>query len=180
MLVAAALILAGVMAAALLALRSTRPALRVSDNAVLVGGGLAFPFVALLVLLVISLGVQRELLESGPQPWRVEAVTEQWNWRFSYPDTPGLVTYNVMHAPAAMPIHVQVTSRDVIHSFWVPRAAGKIDAIPGQINRIDFEVTAPGNYVGRCAEYCGIGHAYMRFALVVHPDEAVARAALAP
>ncbi len=63
---------------------------------------------------------------------------------------------------------VHVTSRDVIHSFWLPRLGGKIDAIPGQVNIIRLQVAEPGVYRGQCAEFCGVGHAAMSFTLQAH------------
>ena len=62
-----------------------------------------------------------------------------------------------------------VTSRDVIHSFWIPRLAGKIDAIPGHANVLRIQADAPGRFEGLCAEFCGVGHPGMRFQVVAHP-----------
>jgi heme/copper-type cytochrome/quinol oxidase subunit 2 len=61
-----------------------------------------------------------------------------------------------------------VSSDDVIHSFWVPRLGGKIDAIPGTRNRILIRADVPGRYGGVCAEFCGVGHTQMSFAVVAH------------
>ena len=60
-----------------------------------------------------------------------------------------------------------VTSRDVIHAFWIPRLAGKIDVIPGHVNVLRIQADAPGRYEGLCTEFCGLGHAGMRFDVVV-------------
>ena len=62
-----------------------------------------------------------------------------------------------------------VSSLDVIHSFWIPRFAGKIDAVPGHVNVLRIQADEPGRYEGQCSEFCGIGHALMRFAVIVHP-----------
>ncbi len=80
-----------------------------------------------------------------------------------------LRSINVMHVPAGVPIHVRIMSSDVIHSFWVPRLSGKLDAVPGKVNRLRLMVDEPGEYAGVCAEYCGDGHTGMRFTLVAHP-----------
>ena len=71
--------------------------------------------------------------------------------------------------PAGMPVDLVITSGDVIHSFWIPRLAGKMDAIPGRVNVLRVQADTPGPYAGECAEFCGTGHAGMRFEVVVHP-----------
>jgi len=68
-----------------------------------------------------------------------------------------------------MPVDLVITSGDVIHSFWIPRLAGKMDAIPGRVNVLRVQADTPGPYAGECAEFCGTGHAGMRFEVVVHP-----------
>ncbi len=60
-------------------------------------------------------------------------------------------------------IAISLESIDVIHSFWVPKLAGKLDVVPGRTNRMWFNATSPGTYSGQCAEFCGIGHAGMKF-----------------
>jgi cytochrome c oxidase subunit 2 len=68
-------------------------------------------------------------------------------------------------------VAANVESADVIHSFWVPRLAGKIDAIPGRTNTFFFNGTKAGTFSGQCAEFCGLGHADMRLTVVVHESE---------
>ncbi|MGY6634859.1 MAG: hypothetical protein ACXIU8_14120 [Alkalilacustris sp.] len=69
--------------------------------------------------------------------------------------------------PAGRPVDMRITSGDVIHSFWVPRLGGKMDAIPGRANVIRVKAHAPGLLIGQCAEFCGLGHAAMRFEVEV-------------
>ena len=80
-------------------------------------------------------------------------------------------TVNVVHVPAGVPIHVRLMSSDVIHAFWVPRLSGKLDAVPGKVNRLRLMVDEPGEYSGACAEFCGEGHAHMHFKLIAHAAE---------
>lgn len=80
-------------------------------------------------------------------------------------------TVNVLHVPAGVPIHLRIMASDVIHGFWVPRVSGKLDAVPGRVNRLRLMVDEPGEYAGVCAEYCGDGHAHMPFTLIAHPPE---------
>ncbi|MCP4497765.1 MAG: cytochrome c oxidase subunit II, partial [Phycisphaeraceae bacterium] len=100
----------------------------------------------------------------------VIAIGHQWWWEFRYPDEAGeVVTANEMHVPAGRPIWLRLESADVIHSFWVPRLAGKMDLVPGHTNYTWFEAERAGIYLGQCAEYCGTQHAHML--IRVYADE---------
>ena len=92
-----------------------------------------------------------------------------WAWHFEYPDRPEWGRTKDLHIPAGRPVDVTITSSDVIHSFWVPRLAGKIDAIPGRANTLRIEADRPGRYGGTCAEFCGTGHTGMSFDVIAHP-----------
>jgi cytochrome c oxidase subunit 2 len=87
-----------------------------------------------------------------------------------------VVTRNVLHLPAGTPVDIVVTSKDVIHAFWVPTLAGKVDAVPGRTNRLRIQADRPGQYEGQCNEFCGLGHAVMRFVVFVHRPEDYAAA----
>ncbi len=95
-------------------------------------------------------------------------IGHQWWWEVRYP-APFVVTANEIHVPAGRRLLVQVEAVDVIHDFWVPELARKIDAVPGHPNHVWMEVSAPGTYLGACAEYCGAQHAWMRLRVVAHP-----------
>jgi heme/copper-type cytochrome/quinol oxidase subunit 2 len=99
----------------------------------------------------------------------VEATGHRFYWTFRQPG-PGraIATRDTLHIPAGQPIDVHIRSADVIHSFWVPRLAGKMDAIPGHTHVLRIEAARPGTYAGRCAEFCGLGHAVNRFTVVAH------------
>ena len=96
----------------------------------------------------------------------VEATGHQWWFEFTYPGY-GVVTANEMHVPVDEVINVDLRSKDVIHSFWVPKLAGKIDMIPNNDNTLWFEAEREGEYYAQCAEFCGVSHANMRFKVVV-------------
>jgi len=133
-------------------------------------GGLALPAVVLVPLVAYGLIAGERLLPlPGATPPRIEVRAEQWGWTFHYPEHGGKRTAGVLHLPAGTPVDIVVTSRDVIHSFWIPRLAGKIDVIPGRVNVLRIQADAPGRYEGTCAEFCGVGHAGMRFEVVAHP-----------
>lgn len=134
--------------------------------------GIAFPVVVLLALLAYGLVVGERLLpRAGPDVVSVGAEARRMAWTFTYEGVPGLVTENVLHIPAGRPVDVAVTTKDVIHSFWVPRLAGKIDAIPGHVNVLRIEADAPGVYAGRSAEFSGPGYDHFAFTVVAHDTE---------
>jgi cytochrome c oxidase subunit 2 len=81
-----------------------------------------------------------------------------------------VVTANELHIPTGKPIVLQLSSNDVIHSFWVPALHGKIDLIPSRENTIKIQADVPGVYRGQCAEYCGYQHAHMAFWVVAEPE----------
>jgi cytochrome c oxidase subunit II len=103
---------------------------------------------------------------------RVEVIGQQWWWEYRYDlDNDGqfddLVTANDLVMPVDREIALTITSRDVIHSFWVPRLNGKRDAVPNRLHPWKLQADEPGEYVGQCTEYCGLSHAEMRIKAVV-------------
>ncbi len=105
---------------------------------------------------------------------RVTIIGRQWWWEIRYPDL-GIVTANELHVPVSRssdghPTFMRLESRDVIHSFWVPQLAGKMDLIPNRANSMWIDPREPGLYLGNCAEYCGTQHANMLLRVIVHPE----------
>lgn len=138
--------------------------------------GLAFPLVTLAALTVYGLQIGERLLpREDPDLVTVTAEARQWAWTFGYPDAPGLATDGVLHIPAGRPVDVQITSRDVVHSFWVPRLAGKLDALPGHVNVLRIEAPSPGIYAGQTAEFNGAGYREHVFTVQAHDAAAWAR-----
>ena len=134
--------------------------------------GVAMPGAVLLVLLGYALMLGERLIPHRvPGVMVAEATGHQWYWTFRQPGTSGvLATRDVLHIPAGRPVDVRIASADVIHSFWVPRLGGKMDAIPGQVNVLRIEASKPGTYHGLCAEFCGLNHTSNRFRVVAHDD----------
>lgn len=174
MLIGATLIFLFVMA--LLAIAFLRPGVGRGTPASwwLVGGGLAFPAVVLTPLLLYALWSGERLYPVGdPSVTQVDVVARQWEWQFTYrngTDTP-VRSADTLHIRAGQPVQLNITSADVIHGFWVPRLAGKIDAIPGHVTVLQIKADAPGVYRGVCAEFCGSAHLEMRFAVQAHDEE---------
>jgi len=108
-------------------------------------------------------------LESPPaDALTIQVVAKQWMWSFAYPNGRG--SKGVLYVPAARAIRLAMTSRDVIHSFFVPEFRVKKDVIPGRTTELWFEAREPGTYSVFCAEYCGEGHSTMRAQVVALSD----------
>jgi len=93
-------------------------------------------------------------------------VAHQWWWELRYPAA-NVMTANEIHLPLGKAMVLELRSADVIHEFWVPQLGPKMDMVPGIPNRLILEADQPGEYFGDCAEYCGVGHAWMRLRVVV-------------
>jgi cytochrome c oxidase subunit II len=171
----AVLILIVVMALALHALfaKPERRAWAASERFIW-AGGIIFPAVTLSALLLYSFGVSYTFGTRQPAAAvRVEVIGHQWWWRVHYLDARGeldFVTANEIRIPAGKPVEIVLRSVDVIHSFSVPNLAGKLDMIPGRVNRLRLQADKPGVFRGQCAEYCGGPHAKMAFFVIAHDD----------
>jgi cytochrome c oxidase subunit II len=95
----------------------------------------------------------------------VYVMGKKWMWKFAYPDGPNAI--NVLRVPAGRNVRLLMTSRDVIHSFYVPEFRIKQDVLPGRYTQTWFNATTPGRYQILCAEYCGAGHSIMRGEVIV-------------
>ena len=170
MLAGAAALFVFVMTLYVLAVWRPEWGVRVSPTRWIVLGGLCLPAIVLMPLVAYALVTGERLLPLNvAEPLRVEAVAQQWTWTFRYPGHGGVKTVGVLHLPAGVPVDVVVTSRDVIHAFWIPRLAGKVDAVPGHTNLLRIRADVQGRYQGLCNEFCGGGHSGMRFDVVAHP-----------
>jgi len=123
-------------------------------------------------LLWFVIGFRDFVKVSSPPPDAMDVYVQgkQWMWKFAYPDGPNSV--GVLHVPANRPVRLLVTSRDVIHSVFVPAFRIKIDALPGRYTEIWFTATKPGRYQILCTEYCGAQHSKMWGEVVVMAPEA--------
>ena len=139
-------------------------------------GGFVFPALVLAAMYIVGLDSMSHFpLNRGMNSAaEIRVVGHQWWWELQYQEGPvhdHFVTANEIHIPVGRPIDIDLTSDDVIHSFWVPALHGKVDLIPGVMNRIRIEASEPGTYRGKCAEYCGAEHARMILLVVADtPD----------
>ena len=105
--------------------------------------------------------------DSGRSP-DIVITAHQWWWEARYPN--GVVVPWDMHIPTSRRLLARIESADVIHDFWVPNLARKMDAVPGRWSYIWLEADAPGIYPGTCSEFCGAQHAWMRFRVIAEPE----------
>jgi cytochrome c oxidase subunit 2 len=98
-------------------------------------------------------------------PLRIQVVAHQFYWEFRYPN--GAISIDELHAPVHEVVRVDIHSRDVDHSWWIPELHGKFDAIPGEVNHTWFRAKETGTYLGQCGEFCGIFHAKMSARVLV-------------
>jgi len=150
------------------------------------------PAVILVGIAIPTVGTIFNLADRPPdEALDVRVVAKQYWWEFEYTgdEGQGVVTANELHIPTGRPIALDMhslsavqpdpgsgedivvgepVSAGVVHSFWVPRLAGKQDVVPGHTRRMSIEADAPGVYPGQCAEFCGLSHARMRFEVIAH------------
>ena len=166
-----------VMGAAIYAVIGTRKpkSEKFADRFILIGG-VAFPTVALALLLILGLSLLPSWAETEEPDLRIHVQGEQYWWRLGYelPDGSRVETANELHLAVDSVVELVLTSTDVIHSFWIPALGGKMDAIPGRTNVLRLEPIKPGVYRGVCAEFCGPSHALMAFPVGVHEKDVFA------
>lgn len=134
------------------------------------------------VLILIGVGVPTvstifELAKTDDTEMIVNVTGQQWWWEYDYPASGDnaanygivqpVVTSGQLVIPENTKVLLRVTSRDVIHSYWIPKLNGKKDSVPGRVHLLRMEGAQPGIYAGQCTEFCGLSHAYMRMETVV-------------
>ncbi|HZS54437.1 MAG TPA: cytochrome c oxidase subunit II [Bryobacteraceae bacterium] len=134
------------------------------------------PILIVFVLIGVSARVIASVQNASPPPkaLKIRLIGHQWWWEVQYPDY-GIVTANEIHVPATPDgknaTYLELTSVDVIHSFWIPQLAGKMDLIPNRTNYMWIDPREPGVYVGNCAEYCGTQHANMLLRVIAQAPQ---------
>ncbi|MGI8482967.1 MAG: cytochrome c oxidase subunit II [Thermomicrobiales bacterium] len=142
---------------------------------------IAWTIIPAIILLVVLIPTITTLYDQDAALAKSDLVVDvygkQWWWEMHYStdDAQGnkslnVVTANELHLPQGKNVKVRLHSNNVIHSFWVPRLAGKMDVIPGHVNEISITPMETGDFYGECAEFCGTEHAWMRFKVIVQPE----------
>lgn len=137
-------------------------------------GGVVLPTVVLIAVVALTLAVMRSTIvleqDSADEATVIDVVGHRWWYEVHYPD--GEVTVrDVLHLPVGEPVRLRLTSADVIHSFWVPELAGKMDMLPDGVNELVLVADRPGIFTARCAEFCGLHHTDMKLVVVAESDE---------
>jgi cytochrome c oxidase subunit 2 len=134
-------------------------------------GGVVAPLVILIIVFGATVRAMRYVPTTAPpEALVIEVVGHQFWWEVRYPDS-GITVTNELHIPVGRPVNLQLTSADVIHSFWVPALAGKLDLLPDRTNTLVLQADEPGEHVSRCAEFCGLEHTKMLLTVVAEPEE---------
>jgi cytochrome c oxidase subunit 2 len=174
MVVGAGVVWVAVLGIALYASLRPGPHDRRTGRWLILGGGVIVPTTVLGALLVYGLLLMPQLREPAvPEGPYIAVSGEQWWWRVRYVGfgsdggDDAVTLANEIRLPVGARVRLLLDSPDVIHSFWIPSLAGKVDMIPGRTTTLVLEPTHTGVFRGACAEYCGTAHAHMRFVAVV-------------
>jgi cytochrome c oxidase subunit II len=134
-------------------------------------GGVVAPLVILLIVFGATVRAMRLIPTTAPpEALVIEVVGHQFWWEVRYPDA-GVTVRDELHLPVGRRVNLQLTSADVIHSFWVPALAGKLDLLPDRSNTLVLEADQPGVHRSRCAEFCGLEHTTMVLTVVAEPED---------
>jgi cytochrome c oxidase subunit 2 len=145
---------------------------RIRTRHVIIGGGIIFPSLTIVVFFLSSLQLSWLTAPRDREQPAVEVIGHQFWWEVRYPNGEApIISANEVRLPVGERVFFDVTTRDVIHSFWIPSLGGKIDMIPGQINRISLKAEESGVFRGQCYEFCGAQHANMAFSVIAMPTE---------
>ncbi len=134
---------------------------QVHGNTRLEVGWTLVPALILVCVAVPTIATIFDLSEKPENPVNVTVIGHQFWWEYRYDDL-GVVTANELRMPVGREVQLTLNSEDVIHSYWVPPLAGKMDVVPGRNNQMRLIADTPGVYAGQCGEFCGESHAHMR------------------
>jgi cytochrome c oxidase subunit 2 len=126
------------------------------------------PAIIVAVLFTLTMQTTGRLIAAPNDPVQFTVIAHQWWWQVRYPGA-DFATANEIHLPAGRAATADLLSADVIHGFWVPQLAGKVQLIPNHTNHITILPVTSGTYLGVCANFCGQQHAHMHFKVIVEP-----------
>lgn len=130
------------------------------------------PALILAVVGAFTVSTIFDLADTSDSEMVINVTGNQWWWEYDYPVQPEfgidqpIITSGQLVLPTNTKVLLRITSRDVIHSYWIPKLNGKKDAVPGRVHPLRLEADQPGIYAGQCAEFCGLSHANMRMEAV--------------
>ena len=169
MTVGALIVWAAVVAIAVYTIRVGESHSQRAAEFLIIGGGVVAPTIVLGALIAFGMPLVPSVLAvPSTGEFSIDVTAKQWWWRIHYRTPDGVVeTANELRLPVGQRVALRLSSPDVIHSFWVPSLAGKMDMIPGRTTHLGLEPRQTGTFRGACAEYCGASHALMAFSVVV-------------
>ncbi|MBS2026311.1 MAG: cytochrome c oxidase subunit II [Deltaproteobacteria bacterium] len=126
------------------------------------------PLALFLLWFAMGISLFKQITTAPDDAMEVYVTAKQWMWEFSYPEGP--VSQGVLHVPVGRPVKLLMTSRDVIHSFYVPAFRTKRDVLPGRYTDVWFAAVSPGTYDVYCTQYCGTNHSFMRAQVIAMPQ----------
>ncbi|HKO16140.1 MAG TPA: cytochrome c oxidase subunit II [Gemmatimonadaceae bacterium] len=136
-------------------------------------GGLLVPAILLVLTFAFTLGSLHAVAAPAQAPAAtIQVIGHRWWWEVRYPGgspAESFVTANEIHVPVGKPVRLELSTADVIHSFWIPKLAGKTDLNPGATNVAWIQADSAGVYRGQCTEYCGVQHANMAAFVIADP-----------
>lgn len=178
---AVALLVWGLIIVAAMRFRRTRsnpePRSQKETNAPLEIAWTVAPLVAVIALFVVTYRIEAQVeAQAANPPLRIGVEAYRWGWTFAYRGGPVVGGTSErppeMVVPVGQTVALELSSRDVVHAFWVPDMLFQRDATPGRVTEFDLTPSKTGTFVGRCAEFCGLNHALMTFSIrVVSPAE---------
>ena len=139
------------------------------------------PALILAVVGVFTFRTVFDLAKTDDTEMIINVTGQQWWWEYDYPVqneygiTQPIITSGQIVFPVGTKVMLRQTSRDVIHSYWIPSLNGKRDAVPGRVHLNRIEADEPGIYAGQCTEFCGLSHANMRMEAIALSKEDFAK-----
>lgn len=134
--------------------------------------GVGFTALVLVVLFGLNITTMRAINQTanGGEGLVIDVIGRQWWWEVQYKQQ-GFETANEIRIPVGQPVTLRLTTKDVIHSIWIPELNGKLDLIPNQVNELTLLADQTGEFWGECAEFCGTQHAKMKLMVIAQTDQ---------
>lgn len=134
--------------------------------------GVGFTALVLVVLFGLNISTMRanNQISDGGERLVIDVIGRQWWWEIQYPEQ-GFETANEIRIPVGKPVTLRLSTKDVIHSLWIPELSGKLDLIPNQVNELTLVAEQAGEYWGECAEFCGTQHGKMKLMVIAQTEQ---------
>jgi len=134
--------------------------------------GVGFTSLVLVVLFGLNISTMRanNNVSNGEEGLVIDVIGRQWWWEVKYPQQE-FETANEIRIPVGQPVTLRLSTKDVIHSLWIPQLSGKLDLVPNKVNQLSLIASEVGEYWGECAEFCGTQHGKMKLMVIVQSED---------